>query len=101
MGWGVTRAERRSAWTAGGGRPHTTSAHHFNCVRRISVRGTRREAARCIQEAFGPFTSGQSVQVGIARHHIFRDDQVAFLKTPRASKHGARGRNRFIPERNA
>src|ERR1039458_256503 len=67
----------------------------------ISVRGTRRKAARRIQEAFGPFASGQSMQVGIASHYIFRDNKVAFLETSRASKHGASGGNRFIPKQNA
>ena len=61
----------------------------------------RREVPRRIQQAFGPFGSGQSMQMGIASHYIFGDNQVALLKTSRASKNGARGSNRVVPERNA
>jgi hypothetical protein len=57
----------------------------------------RREVPRRIQQAFGPFGSGQSMQMGIASHYIVGDNQVALLKTSRASKNGARGSNSGCP----
>jgi len=56
---------------------------------------------RRVQEAFGPFGSGQRMQVGIACHYVLSDDKIAFLETSHASKHSARSIRRFIPKRNS